>query len=97
VSAQPELRMEKQEQGGVWHLIVNGERVGTYPSYEAFKAAKMAAYKREYYRKNKDALNAWKREYRQENREKLNAQQRIYLPGLWKRPVYVRVSFRFYR
>jgi hypothetical protein len=33
------LHIKKQVEDGVWHLAINGERAGTYPTDEAFKAA----------------------------------------------------------
>ena len=38
----PSLQLEKQEQDGVWHLIANGARIGTYPTEAAFLAAAKA-------------------------------------------------------
>jgi hypothetical protein len=33
------LNLEKEVQNGVYHLKVGGERIGSYPNYEAWKAA----------------------------------------------------------
>jgi hypothetical protein len=33
------LSIEKEETNGVWHLIVNAQRVGTFPILEAYKRA----------------------------------------------------------
>ena len=33
-----ELKLETIEQNGVYHLIADGKRIGTYPNEQAFKA-----------------------------------------------------------